>query len=77
MSDDFGKEMLTLGGTIAGFIAALLTVMVGFKPEIAAAATILFRLATFWFGFLVGLLIWFVSGKSLGIQTNEGRIIES
>ena len=27
MSDDFGKEMLMLGGTIAGFIAALLTVM--------------------------------------------------
>lgn len=27
MPDDFGKEMLMLGGTIAGFIAALLTVM--------------------------------------------------
>jgi conserved hypothetical protein len=64
-------------GVIEVAMAALLTVMVGFKPEIAAAATILFRLATFWFGFLVGLLIWFVSGKSLGIQTNEGRIIES
>jgi uncharacterized membrane protein YbhN (UPF0104 family) len=58
-------------------MAALLTVVVGFKPEIAAAATILFRLATFWFGFLIGLLIWFISGKSLGIQTGEGRIIES
>ena len=27
MSEDFGKEMLMLGGTIAGFVAALLTVM--------------------------------------------------
>lgn len=27
MSDDFGKEMLMLGGTIAGFVAAMLTVM--------------------------------------------------
>jgi hypothetical protein len=27
MSDDFGKEMLMLGGALAGFIAALLTVM--------------------------------------------------
>ncbi len=27
MSDDFGKELLMLGGTIAGFIAAMLTVM--------------------------------------------------
>ncbi len=27
MSDDFGKELLMLGGTIAGFVAAMLTVM--------------------------------------------------
>ena len=27
MSDDFGKELLMLGGTLAGFIAALLTMM--------------------------------------------------
>jgi len=58
-------------------MAALLTLMLGFNPEVAAAATILFRLATFWFGFVVGLLIWFFSGKGLGIQPSEGRIIES
>jgi glycosyltransferase 2 family protein len=58
-------------------MAALLTLMLDFRPEMAAAATILFRLATFWIGFLFGLLLWFISGKSLGIQTNEGRIIES
>ena len=57
-------------------MAALLTLVLGYRPEIAAAATILFRLATFWFSFLVGLLIWVVSGKSLGIQSTEGRIIE-
>ena len=27
MSEDFGKELLMLGGTLAGFIAAMLTVM--------------------------------------------------
>ena len=27
MSEDFGKDMLMLGGTLAGFIAAMLTVM--------------------------------------------------
>jgi hypothetical protein len=27
MSEDFGKDMLMLGGTVAGFIAALLTLM--------------------------------------------------
>jgi uncharacterized protein (TIRG00374 family) len=57
-------------------MAALLTLVLGFKPEIAAAATILFRLATFWLGFLAGLLIWVFTGKSLGIQSTEGRIIE-
>ena len=57
-------------------MAALLTLVLGYRPEIAAAATILFRLATFWFSFLVGLLIWVISGKSLGIQSTEGRIIE-
>jgi uncharacterized membrane protein YbhN (UPF0104 family) len=58
-------------------MAALLTLILGFKPEIAAATTILFRLATFWFGFIIGLLLWYFSGKLFGIQSNEGRIIES
>lgn len=58
-------------------MAALLTLMLGFRPEIAAAATILFRLATFWMGFLFGLFIWFISGKTLGIQGGEGRVIEN
>ncbi|MHC1739925.1 MAG: YbhN family protein [Anaerolineaceae bacterium] len=64
-------------GVVDVAMAALLTLVLGFRPEIAAAATILFRLATFWFGFLVGLLIWSISGKSLGILSGEGRVIES
>lgn len=64
-------------GVVEVAMAALLTLLLGFQPAIAAAATILFRLATFWFGFLIGLLIWNVSGKSLGIVTSEGRIIEN
>jgi uncharacterized protein (TIRG00374 family) len=64
-------------GVMEVSMAAMLTIMLNFRPEIAAAATILFRLATFWFGFLVGLLIWFVWGKILGINAEEGRIIES
>ena len=58
-------------------MAALLTLVLNFRPEVAAAATILFRLSTFWFGFLVGITIWFFSGKNLGIQGNEGHIIEN
>lgn len=58
-------------------VALLLTLLLNFQPDIAVTATILFRLATFWLNFLFGLLIWSVSGKALGIQTQEGRVIES
>ncbi len=64
-------------GVMEVAMAALLTLFLDFKPEVAAAVTILFRLATFWFGFITGVLILYFTGKSLGIQTNEGRIIES
>ena len=64
-------------GVMEVSMAALLTIMLNSRPEIAAAATILFRLATFWLGFLTGLLIWFVWGKNLGINADEGRIIDS
>jgi uncharacterized protein (TIRG00374 family) len=64
-------------GVMEVSMAALLTIMLGFKPEIAAAATIIFRVATFWFGFLVGLFLWFIWGKNLGINAEEGRIVES
>jgi uncharacterized protein (TIRG00374 family) len=64
-------------GVMEVSMAALLTIFLGFRPEIAAAATILFRLATFWFGFLIGITLWFLWGKDLGINQEEGRIIES
>lgn len=58
-------------------VAMLLTLILNFQPDIAVTATILFRLATFWLNFLFGLLIWRISAKSLGIQPQEGRIVES
>ncbi len=64
-------------GVMEVAIAALLTLFLGFMPEVAAAATILFRIATFWVGFLIGLLILYTTGKSFGVQNSEGRIIES
>jgi len=64
-------------GVMEVSMAALLTIFLGFRPEIAAAATILFRLATFWFEFLIGITLWFLWGKNLGINFEEGRIIES
>jgi len=63
-------------GVMEVAMAMLLTLLLDFQPEKAVVATILFRLATFWFTFLLGLLIWSVAGKKLGVYQQEGRIIE-
>lgn len=63
-------------GVVELAMAALLTVLLGSRPELAVVATVLFRFATFWAGFGIGLIVWTISGKTLGIQGNQGRIIE-
>lgn len=63
-------------GVLEVGMALLLTLLLNFQPDKAVVATILFRLATFWVTFLLGLLIWSIAGKSLGISKQEGRIIE-
>lgn len=57
-------------------MAMLLTLLLDFQPEKAVTATLLFRLATFWVTFIFGLLLWSIAGKPLGIDNQEGRIIE-
>jgi len=64
-------------GVVELAMAGLLTVLLGAHPGYSVVGTILFRLATFWAGFGVGLLVWAISGNSLGIQSKEGRVIES
>lgn len=63
-------------GVMEVAMAMLLTLLLRFQPEKAVAATILFRLATFWVTFIFGLALWSIAGKSLGINSQEGRIIE-
>jgi len=63
-------------GVMEVAMAVLLTLLLKFQPEKAVVSTILFRLATFWFTFLLGLILWSVAGKKLGIYQQEGRIIE-
>jgi len=58
-------------------MALLLTLLLNFQPDKAVTATVLFRLATFWVTFICGLILWSITGKSLGIRNQEGRIIES
>ncbi|MCX6054976.1 MAG: lysylphosphatidylglycerol synthase transmembrane domain-containing protein [Chloroflexi bacterium] len=64
-------------GVVELAMAIMLTLLLNFRPEIAVAATILFRLATFWTSFFIGMLLWSFSGKSLGLSSRESRIIES
>jgi hypothetical protein len=63
-------------GVMEVAMALLLTLLLDFQPEKAVAATILFRMATFWVTFIFGLGLWSVAGKPLGIKSQEGRIIE-
>ncbi len=64
-------------GVVELAMAAFLTIFLGAHPGYAVVATILFRLVTFWAAFGVGMLVWTFSGKNLGIQNQEGRVIES
>lgn len=63
-------------GVMEVSMAMLLTLILDFQPDKAVTATLLFRLATFWVTFFLGLILWSFTGKSLGIIGQEGRIIE-
>jgi glycosyltransferase 2 family protein len=63
-------------GVVELAMSMMLTLLLNFKPEIAVSATILFRLAAFWISFLLGVFLWSVSGKTLGLSHGEGHIVE-
>jgi len=63
-------------GVVEAAMALMMTILLNFQPGIAVAATLLFRLATFWINLLVGLLVWSVSGKRLGMSSGDGQIVE-
>ncbi len=60
-----GAAELTIAGMLA-FIARL-------DPATASSATVLIRLATLWFGVGLGLAIWALSPKLLGLKGNHGN----
>lgn len=64
-------------GVIELAMAALLTLLLDFRPELAVATTILFRLATFWIDLLFGILFWSVTAKPHGLNQEAGRIVQS
>ncbi len=64
-------------GVIELAMAALLTILLNFRPELAVATTILFRLATFWIDLLFGILFWSVTNKPQRLNQKAGRIVQS
>lgn len=55
-------------GAAEASIAGMLTVLLGLPADCAAAATLLIRFATLWFGVALGLGVWAVSADLLGLS---------
>ncbi len=56
-------------GAAEASIAGMLAVLVGLTADTAAAATLLIRFATLWFGVGLGLLVWSISADLLGLRS--------
>lgn len=52
-------------------IGSMLTFIAGVSPSEAAAATLLIRLATFWLGLGLGILVWLLFPDLIGLQNRE------
>ncbi|NPV57258.1 MAG: flippase-like domain-containing protein [Anaerolineae bacterium] len=60
-------------GAIEASIAGMLTLLGGVASPVAATATLLVRLATLWFGVLLGLLVWLIAPELIGLRRSHGR----
>lgn len=63
-------------GASEASIAGMLTLLVGLEPGLATTATVLIRLATLWFGVLLGVLTWIFSPDLLGLRETHGTLVE-
>lgn len=61
------------GGLLAtdASLVGMLVLLLGLNPQMAAAATLLIRIATLWFAVILGLIAWVFSKDLLGLQTAE------
>jgi glycosyltransferase 2 family protein len=57
-------------------IAGMLTLLDGTNPAISTSATLLIRLATLWFGVLLGLIVWSFSLDLLGLRNKHAKDIQ-
>jgi uncharacterized protein (TIRG00374 family) len=53
-------------------IAGMLVLLLRLNADLAAAATLLIRFATLWFGVTLGLVVWSFSRHLLGFSNNKG-----
>ena len=60
-------------GAAEASIAGMLALLGGINPAISASATLLIRLATLWFGVLLGLVTWSFSLSLLGVGPQHGK----
>ena len=58
-------------------IAGMLTLLVGMEASQAAAATLLIRLATLWFGVFLGFVTWSLSLRLFGFKGEVNEFVES
>lgn len=63
-------------GAAEASIAGMLTLLVGIEPALATTATLLIRLATFWFGIALGIVAWLFSPDLLGLRETHGTLVE-
>ena len=60
-------------GAAEASISAMLMLLLGLDSGTAAAATLLIRFATLWFGVILGLITWFFSRDLLGLEPDGSR----
>jgi uncharacterized protein (TIRG00374 family) len=61
-------------GAAEASIAGMLVLVAGLTGAQAAAATLLIRLATLWFGVALGLAAWTFSADLLGLQVENNAV---
>lgn len=61
-------------GAAEASIAGMLVLLLALDPDVAAAATLLIRFATLWFGVALGMIVWALSPGLLGISNPSENI---
>jgi glycosyltransferase 2 family protein len=64
-------------GAAEASIAGMLLFILQLNPAVATSATLLIRLATLWFGVVLGLVVWTISPSLFGLDGGREVVLES